>query len=103
MLRFIEAKIYRASVFLLAWSLLRFDRRYGGKNQDLTSGCTLVKVSGKSYSLRWLLAKTDLITRNSTDDSSRLTQLIRRMDRAEEQGKSLLRPRNQACGVDQIK
>ncbi len=53
MLRFIEAKIYRASVFLLAGSLLRFDRRYGGKNQDLTSGCTIVKVSGQSYSLRW--------------------------------------------------
>lgn len=85
MLRLIETKIYRASVFLLAWSLLRFDRRYGGKNQDLTSGCTLVKVSGQSYSLRWLLAKTDLITRTSTDDSSRLTQLIRRMDRADSQ------------------
>lgn len=47
-MKFIENMIYRMAVYLLAWSLLRFDKRHGGKHQNLTSGCTFVTVFGKA-------------------------------------------------------
>lgn len=78
-MKFLEERIYRLSLFLLAWSLLRFDRRHGGKHQNLMSGCTLVKVSGKEYWLRWLLSSAHI----PSDASSRYEQLLRRIDRAE--------------------
>lgn len=79
-MKFIENMIYRMAVYLLAWSLLRFDKRHGGKHQNLTSGCTFVTVFGKEHSIRWLLAAR----RIPSDETARFEQLTQRMDRAEE-------------------
>lgn len=83
MIRFIETMIHKASIYLLAWTLLRFDRRHGGKHQNLIRGGSLVTVGGKMFSLRWLLVNQHI----PSDESSRYEQLRHWMDRAEGRGK----------------
>ena len=88
-IKFLEDMIYRASLKVFAWSLLRFDKHYGGRHQDLTSGCTFVDVWGKSYSFRWLLASREKARQTPSGVNSRFDQLSQRMDRAEAREKSL--------------
>ncbi len=79
-MKFIENMIYRMAVYLLASSILRFDRRWGGKHQDRNAGLTMTRVNGKEYEFRWFLRESHpIIERTSTDESAKYDELIRHL------------------------
>ena len=78
MIRFIENKIFRMAIFLLAWCVFRNDKRWGGNHQEKNAGLTVTRVNGKEYEFRWFLKESHpIIERTSTDDSAKYEELIR--------------------------
>lgn len=87
-IKYLEDRVYRLSVYLLVWSLLRHDKRYGGKHQNIQDGATIVQVGGRKFSLRWLLYLNPWPMHEPNDECARFAELSRRMDRAAAHQKS---------------